>query len=102
MVHDAGRALSLATVLPRSMARVSFATGTAFAVLCLARASKDGLGPASVFAFMAFGGGIAGSVMAGQFGRRARERAAAERDAWKRALRVAARELATEPTPEDP
>jgi hypothetical protein len=84
------------------MARISFATGTAFAVLCFARASKDGLGPASVFAFMAFGGGIAGSVLAGQFGRRARDRGVTEREAWKRVQRTAARELSTGPTPEEP
>jgi hypothetical protein len=82
------------------MARVSFATGTAFAVLCFARASKDGFGPASVAAFAAFAGGIVGSVVASHFGRRARDRSAAEREQWKRALKGAARELGTGPSPE--
>ena len=102
MFHEAGRTLALATLLPRGMARVSFATGTAFAVLCFARATKDGVGPATLAAFAAFAGGIVGSGVASRFGQRARDRVAAEREAWKRALKAAARELATEPPQREP
>ena len=89
-------------MLPRGMARVSFAMGTAFAVLCFARATKDGLGPASLGAFAAFAGGIVGSLVASRFGQRARERVTAEREAWKRALKAAARELAAERPKDEP
>jgi hypothetical protein len=84
------------------MARVSFAVGTAFAVLCFARATTDGLGPATVAAFSAFAFGTVGSLVASRFGQRARDRVTAEREAWKRALKTAARELASEASGNDP
>jgi len=102
LFHEAGRTLGLATLLPRGMARVSFATGTAFAVLCFARATKDGLGPATLAATAAFAGGIVGSGVASRFGQRARGLAAAERETWKRTVRAAARELATEAPQKEP
>lgn len=100
--HEARGTLALGTLLPRGMARVSFAMGTGFAVLCFARATKDGLGPAGLGAFAAFAGGIVGSLLASRFGQRAKQCVEAEREAWKRALKVAARELAAEGPSADP
>jgi hypothetical protein len=94
--QEADRAFGLATLLPSGMARISLAMGTAFAVLCFSRSSKDGLGPATVAAVLAFAGGILGSGVASRFGQRARSRVLAERGAWKRAFAAAVRELGSE------
>ena len=94
---EATRTLALATVLPRGMARIALATGTAFAVVALARTSTDGLGPATLGAFGAFMGGALSSSVAAWFGRRARDLAAAARNDWKRALKAAERELSVDP-----
>ena len=79
------------------MARIALATGTAFAVLALARTSSDGLGPATLGALGAFMGGAVSSSVAAWFGRRARDLAATARNDWKRALNAAERELSGEP-----
>jgi hypothetical protein len=85
---DAGRALSLATLVPRSMARVALASGTALALTGLAK----GLplrGLELVFAAGAsFTAGVVGMVVCAGLGRQARERAAEMRSSWKRVSRV--------------
>jgi hypothetical protein len=86
---EAQRMLALATVLPRGMARIALATGTAFAVLALARYAKEGIAPATIGAFAAFAGGSTSSALAAWFGRRAREHASRSRADWRRALKTA-------------
>jgi hypothetical protein len=93
MRDETSRTLALATVVPRGMARVALATGTAFAVLSLARYARDGLAPATLGAAAAFLGGAICSSAAAAFGRRARERAQTLRSEWKRALKLAEHEL---------
>ncbi len=90
---EASRTLALATLLPRGMARIALASGTAFAVLALTRQGAEGIGAATVGAAAAFTGGAFGSASAAWFGRRAREVATNARGEWKRALAVAARAL---------
>lgn len=91
---EASRTLALATVLPRGMARIALATGTAFAVLALARYGKEGITPATIGAFVAFTGGAASSSVSAWFGQRAREHASRARSEWKRALKLAEAKLA--------
>jgi hypothetical protein len=90
---ETSRALALATLVPRGMARIALATGTAFAVLALARYARDGTSSATLGATVAFAGGAIASAVAAAFGRRARARADDFRSEWKRALKVAEREL---------
>jgi hypothetical protein len=92
----------VATLLPRGVARIALATGTAFAVLCFARYAKDGVAPAALGAFAAFGAGAVSSAIAAGFGRRARDRAQNFRSDWKRALKLAERELTETTTPQHP
>ena len=91
---EATRMLALATVLPRGMARVALASGTAFAVLALARYGRDGISVATLGAFTAFTGGAVSASVAAWFGRRARGNAETARREWKRALKLAEAELA--------
>ncbi|HVR21230.1 MAG TPA: hypothetical protein VMS65_16065 [Polyangiaceae bacterium] len=90
----------MATLLPRGVARIALATGTAFAVLCFARYANDGFAPAALGAFAAFTAGGVSSAIAAGFGRRARDRAQNFRSDWKRALKLAERELAEAQQPE--
>jgi hypothetical protein len=90
---EATRMLALATLLPRGMARIALATGTALAVIALTRYGKEGIGPATIGAFASFSGGACGSALAAWSGRRARELATTARHEWKRALMVAGRTL---------
>ena len=90
---EAGRMLALATVLPRGMARIALATGTAFAVLALARYDKEGIAPATLGASLSFAGGALSSSVAAWFGRRARDHASRSRADWRRALKLAEAEL---------
>ncbi|HEX6275163.1 MAG TPA: hypothetical protein VFZ53_19120 [Polyangiaceae bacterium] len=90
---EASRALALATLVPRGMARIALATGTAFAVLALARYARDGTSAATLGATAAFAGGAIASSVAAAFGRRARARAEDFRSEWKRALKSAEAEL---------
>jgi len=90
---EATRTLALATLLPRGMARIALATGTALAVVALTRYGKEGIGPATIGAFVSFAGGACGSTLAAWSGRRARDLATAARHEWKRALTEAARTL---------
>jgi hypothetical protein len=90
---EATRTLALATLLPRGMARIALATGTALAVVALTRYAKEGLAPATIGAFASFAGGAFGSALAAWSGRRARDLATTARHEWKRALRAAERML---------
>jgi hypothetical protein len=90
---EATRRLALATLLPRGMTRIAMTTGTAFAVLALARYGKDGITVATVGACMAFAGGAVSASMAAWFGRRASAAAETARREWKRALKLAEAEL---------
>jgi hypothetical protein len=90
---EATRTLAVATLLPRGVARIALATGTAFAVLCFARSANDGLAVATLGALAAFMAGGVSSAIAAGFGRRARDRAQNFRSDWKRALKLAEREL---------
>jgi hypothetical protein len=90
---EAMRMLALATLLPRGMARIALATGTALAVVALTRYAKEGIGPATIGAFASFSGGAFGSALAAWSGRRARELASTARHEWKRALMAAGRTL---------
>jgi len=99
---EATRRLAVATLVPRGMARIALATGTAFAVLALARYASDGLVPATAGALAAFVGGALSSSVSAAFGRRARDRARTFRSDWKRALKLAEAELTGEPGKERP
>ena len=90
---EATRTLLLASLVPRSMARIALASGTAFAVLALATYANDDARAATVAGFGAFAGGIFGSAASAAFGRRARASAEAARREWKRALKLAEAEL---------
>ncbi len=96
---EASRTLALATLVPRGMARIALATGTAFGALALARYGDDGLVPAAIGAFASFLGGAAGSAVAVWFGQRARELASKSRSDWKRALKLAEARLAEANSP---
>jgi hypothetical protein len=87
------RVLALATVVPRGMARIALATGTAFAMLALARYARDGATAATLGATLAFAGGALAAAIVAAFGRRARALADAFRSEWKRALKSAEAEL---------
>jgi hypothetical protein len=87
--REAERALSLAVLLPRSLARVSLATGTAFSLTTLARGLPLA-GPALVAGAMGgFAGGLIGMMACAAFGRQARSVAAELRQSWKRSSRGA-------------
>ena len=98
---EATRTLAVATLLPRGVARIALATGTAFAVLCFARYASDGFAVAALGAFAAFTAGGVSSTIAAGFGRRARDRAQNFRSDWKRALKLAERELTESTTQGD-
>ncbi len=85
--NEAERLLSLATVWPRSLARISLASGTALAVTSLAK----GLGtPGSRLpgGMLEFSAGFVGMLVCAGFGRQARDVAAKHRQAWRDALRA--------------
>lgn len=87
----AGRAILLAELWPRSLARISLASGTALAVTGLAKglgANAGGL-PGGVLEFAA---GFTGMVVCATFGRQAKEQAADLRLRWRQAAKLAARE----------
>ena len=86
---EAERALSLATLLPRSLARVALASGTALALTGLARelpfAGPELIGAAAV----GFVGGFVGMIACAAFGRQARSLALEMRQHWKQVMRIA-------------
>lgn len=82
--REAERALSLAVLLPRSLARVSLATGTAFSLTTLARGLPLA-GPALIAgAVGGFLGGLVGMTACAAFGRQAKAVAGELRQRWKR------------------
>lgn len=84
--RGAERALSLSVLLPRSLARVSLATGTAFSLTTLARGLPLA-GPGLIAgALGGFVGGLFGMMACAAFGRQARSLAAELRQDWKRLL----------------
>jgi hypothetical protein len=88
---DAERNVSLAMLWPRSMARISLASGTALAVTSLAKglgASGSRL-PGGMLEFIA---GFVGMMMCAAFGRQAKEAADRLRQGWRDAMRAVARE----------
>jgi hypothetical protein len=90
--REAERSLSLAVLLPRSLARVSLATGTAFSLTMLARGLPLA-GPALIAGAMGgFAGGLIGMTACAAFGRQARSVAAELRLRWKQVLGVVERE----------
>lgn len=92
VARDAERRLSLGTLLPRSLARVALASGTAVAILLLAVVRRDL--PTSVpAALAAFVGGLVGSLVSATFGRQAKAVAADSRSEWRRHLAEAKRAL---------
>jgi hypothetical protein len=92
----AERALSLATLLPRSLARVALAMGTALSLTTLARGLPLA-GPELVLgAAGGFVGGFAGMLGCTLFGRQARSLATELRRSWKRVLEFAEREWTRE------
>ena len=90
--RTAERALSLAVLLPRSLARVSLATGTAFSLTTLARGLPH-VGPALIAgAAGGFVGGLLGMMVCSAFGRQARSVAGELRQRWKHLLVAVERE----------
>jgi hypothetical protein len=89
--RDAERELSSATLWPRSLARISLASGTALAVTSLARGLGSGAGhlPGGMLEFSA---GFVGMLVCAAFGRQAKGAATQLRQGWREALRVLARE----------
>ena len=90
---EAERSLTLATMLPRSLARIALATGTAVALLALTSAGEGRTMSSIVGALVAFVGGLFGSTASALFGRQARERAHTARAEWRRHVLEAERRL---------
>jgi hypothetical protein len=90
---EAERALTLATLLPRSLARIALASGTALALLQLTIAGEGRTMSSIVGALAAFVAGLFGSMTSAWFGREARERARTARAEWKRHVLEAERRL---------
>ena len=84
---EAERMLALATVWPRSLARISLASGTALAVTSLAKGlgSSGSRLPGGMLEFSA---GFVGMLVCAAFGRQARDVAAKHRQAWRDAVRA--------------
>jgi hypothetical protein len=95
LAREAERALSLATLLPRSLTRVALTTGTALGVLVLA---VGGAAPTLQVAgaLLAFAGGAVGTMVSVFFGQRAKSLAATARAEWKRHLREVEHRLETQ------
>lgn len=89
--RDVERELSNATLWPRSLARISLASGTALALTSLARGLGAGAGrlPGGLLEFSA---GFVGMLVCAAFGRQAKDAAGQLRQGWREALRVLARE----------
>ncbi len=88
---EAERALLLAELWPRSLARIALASGTALAVTSLAKGLGAGGGPlpGGLIEFVA---GFTGMALCATFGRQAKERASDLRRRWREAAKAAARE----------
>jgi hypothetical protein len=94
---EAERALGLATLLPRSLARVALASGTSLAVFALLQRGSVPLAVAVGGALVAFACGAMGASACGVIGRRAREEARTAREEWRRHFREASRALGAPP-----
>jgi hypothetical protein len=88
---EAERALLLAELWPRSLARIALASGTALAVTSLAKGLGAGGGalPGGILEFVA---GFTGMAVCATFGRQAKDRASDLRRRWRHAAKAAARE----------
>lgn len=88
---DAARQLLLAELWPRSLARISLASGTALAVTSLAKGlgASGGVALGGILEFVA---GFAGMAVCATFGRQAKEQARDLRRRWRDAAKAAARE----------
>ena len=93
---EAERTLKLATLLPRSLARIALASGTALALLQLTIAGEGRMMSSIVGALAAFAAGLFGSLGSAWFGREARDRARTARAEWKRHVLEAERQLKRE------
>jgi hypothetical protein len=93
---EAQRALAIATMLPRSMARVALSSCAALALLSLAGTAVSreggGHGVKVLGGLLASVAGFVGLVACTTFGRQARELGAELREGWRRAARIADRE----------
>jgi hypothetical protein len=94
---EAERAFGLATLLPRSLARVSLASGTSLSLLVLMQRGQVGTLVAVGAALAAFMSGAVGAGVCGLIGRQAREVARGARDDWHRHLRQAGGALGVQP-----
>jgi hypothetical protein len=94
---DADRALGLATLIPRSLARVALASGTSVALLVLMQRASVGTTAAVSAALVAFASGAVGAGVCAVLGRQAREVGRAGREDWRRHMREARSALGAEP-----
>jgi hypothetical protein len=90
---EADRALGLATLVPRSLARVALASGTSLALLVLMQRASVGTAAAVSAALAAFASGAVGAGVCGVLGRQAREVGRLGREDWRRHFREASRAL---------
>jgi hypothetical protein len=88
---EAQRTLLFAELWPRSLARISLASGTALAITSLARGLGAG-GAALPLGLIEFVAGFTGMALCSTFGRQAKEHAAGLRRRWRDAAKAAARE----------
>ena len=82
---EAERLLSMATLWPRSLARISLASGTALAVTSLAKGLGSG-GSRLPGGLLEFCAGFVGMLVCATFGRQARDVASKLRQGWRDAL----------------
>lgn len=94
---EAERALGLATLLPRSLARVALASGTSLGLLSLMQRGNVGAAVAVGAGLVAFVSGAVGAGVCGILGRQARELSRSAREDWRRHGREAARVLGAPP-----
>jgi hypothetical protein len=90
---EADRVLGLATLVPRSLARVALASGTSLALLVLMQRTSVGTTAAVSAALAAFASGAVGAGVCAILGRQAREVGRAGREDWRRHFREASRAL---------
>lgn len=88
---EAERAVLFGELWPRSLARISLASGTALAVTTLAKGLGAG-GSALPGGLIEFVAGFTGMVVCSTFGRQAKDHASNLRRGWRDAAKAAARE----------
>jgi hypothetical protein len=94
---EAEHGFRIATLVPRSLARVALATGTSLALLVLMQRGAVGTLVAVGAALVAFASGAVGAGVCGVLGRQAREVARAGREEWLRHVRQAGDSLGVRP-----